>query len=152
MARTTLNLHINTMTEINRRSAECAVSRRSIIVRLLMMLMRDAHSVDMRFTNVRYQPDDPSGNWHCFSILFREDEHEFFVDLRKIYKCSISLLVAIAVERYLDEVAPIEPIKRHNYARFYNYLIQLDSVDGVMLWRIYWGFPRTEYLTPPSDH
>jgi hypothetical protein len=89
---------------------------------------------------VRYQERDPLRQWHRFSISFRKDENEFFTDLRKLGKLSVSYLVAIAVEQYLDELLR-KGTKIHNYVRFNHYAIGQRNDGGIICWELYWGEP-----------
>jgi hypothetical protein len=142
MIATTINIHISTMTALSRAAIKLNVTRREIIVRLLMRVMRDCDDYRREFSTVRYQSDDRERRWHCFSIKFKNDENEFFTDLRKLCKCSISLLVAIAVKRYLKQM--IVEIEKgvHKYAPFRYYLLQQVVVNGIICWQLYWGNPR----------
>jgi hypothetical protein len=147
MAATTINMHLDTLTSISRAAIKLKTSKRDIIVRLLMRIMREIDGFKAGFSSVRYQANDPEGRWHCFSINFKIDESEFFSDLRNFCKCSVSLLVAIAVEKYLGEM--IEELKEglHNYFRFSNYIIHREMIDGIVCWRLYWGSPMDHLRT-----
>jgi hypothetical protein len=102
--------------------------------------MRDIERLQGGFTLVRYQTRDNLKRWHCFSISLREDENEFFTDLRKLSKLSVSYLVAIAVERYLDELLK-EGESRHNYTIFTHYAVGQRTEAGIICWELYWGDP-----------
>jgi len=138
---TTLNIHLDVLSNISRAAGRLGKSRKDIIVLLLRRIMRDHHLFKHGFSTVKYQMDDDSGNWHCFHIRFREDENEFFVDLRKLTKCSVSNLVAKAVERYLAELIEDRVKSVDNYRYFSNYVLHSELIDGIISWRIYWGFP-----------
>jgi hypothetical protein len=114
-------------------------TRRDLVVMLLMKIMRDVDRFQGGFTLVRYQKRDPLKRWRCFSISFRTDEYEFFTDLRKLGKFSVSYLVAMAVERYLDEL--LDGKKRHNYFRFTHYTIGQRIENDILCWEFYWGDP-----------
>ena len=138
---TTLNIHLDVLSNISRAAGRLGKSRKDIIVLLLRRIMRDHHLFKHGFSTVKYQLDDDSGNWHCFHIRFREDENEFFVDLRKLCKFSVSCLLAKAVERYLGELQKNTEKKVDNYRNFNNYVLHREVVEGIISWRIYWGFP-----------
>jgi hypothetical protein len=121
-------------------SSRLGKTRREIVVMLLMKIMRDIEGFQGGFALVRYQERDPIKRWHCFSISFGKDENEFFTDLRKLTKFSVSYLVAIAVERYLDELFH-DGENRHNYALFTHYAVGQRTEEGIVCWEFYWGDP-----------
>jgi hypothetical protein len=140
MLRTTVNMQNSIFFKLGLAASRLGKTRRDIVVTLLMRLMSDIERFQGGFTLVRYQERDPLRQWHCFSISFRKDENEFFTDLRKLGKFSVSYMVAIAVERYLDELMR-EGDERHNYAGFTHYAVGLRLEGGIICWELYWGDP-----------
>lgn len=136
MLKTTLNINCDVITRITCASRKLNKSKRDIIVILLKCIMRDIDKFQGGFTTVKYQPDDEKGHWHCFSIRFKCDENEFWVDLRKMSKFSVSYLVAIAVDIYLDDLVKNSV---HNYAKFNKYILVKETVQGIVCWQCYWG-------------
>jgi hypothetical protein len=143
MIATSINMQIDTFTLLSRAAVQLNTSRRAIIVRLLMRIMHNISRHQGGFTSVRYQPGNSEKRWHCFSIRFKPDENEFFMDLRKLCKCSVSLLVAIAVEKYLDEMIRNKKRTVYNNIMFENYLLSRTAVDGIISWQIHWGTPKS---------
>jgi hypothetical protein len=142
MIATSINIRNEIFGTLSRAAVKLSISRRDIIVRLLMRIMRNIDKHQGGFTSVRYQPDGPGSGWHCFSIKLNPDENEFFSDLRKICKCSVSLLVAMAVEKYLNDMLEEKLKAIYNKSPFVNYIIHRELVDRVICWRIYWGVPE----------
>ena len=142
MLATTVNLHRDVLARITKVAIRTNKSRRDIIVMLLMRLMRDHHAIYRGFTTVKYQQDDGRNKWHCFHIRFRHDEYEYFTDLRKLCKCSVSLCIALAVDRYLDELT-IKFKKKivDKYQRLCNYVLRREIIEGVICLHLYWGYP-----------
>lgn len=147
MVATTLNIHVDVLSKINHAAAKFRKSRKAIIVFLLKQLMMDRRVLSRGFTAVRYQQDDDKECWHTFHIRFREDDNEYFVDLRKFSKCSVSCLLAIAVNQYIDELLLNEMKEVDNYPFMSNYVLLQDLVDGIICWRIYWGYPGEHLKT-----
>jgi hypothetical protein len=139
MIATSINMHVDTLGLISRGAAKLDISKRALIVRLLMRIMRDVGRFQRGFSTVKYQPDDNDGRWHCFSIRFKPDENEFFTDLRNFCKCSVSLLVAIAAEKYLAEILGENENEVYNNALFRNYNVRKEVTDGIIYWIISWG-------------
>jgi hypothetical protein len=63
---------------------------------------------------------------------------EYFLDLRKLMKMSVSLILAYAVEKFLDTI-----MSRNNTDnnRYRNYLIIREIIDNITRWTFIWGFP-----------
>lgn len=72
-----------------------------------------------------------------------------FIDLRKVCKRSVSLLVDIAIESYLSEVIEgftgKDKCGMDNYP-YHHYVIIGETIENVVCWRIYWGFPENLQL------
>ena len=146
MIATTLNIHVDILSKIEAAAERFKKSKRAIIVMLLKRLMLDYKLQKLAFSTVKYQDDDMEENWHCFHIRFREDENEYFVDMRKVCKLSVSHLLAIAVRRFLYRITR----KRErefvaNYPFFVNYVMGRRVIDGIISYHFYWGFPY-EYI------
>jgi hypothetical protein len=102
--------------------------------------VRDIDRYQGGFTLVKYQARDPLKRWKRFPISFRENENEFVKDLRRLSKFSVSYLMAIAAERYLEELLKAKG-KKHNYAEFPDYAVGQRISDGIICWEFYWGDP-----------
>ena len=147
MLATTLNVHHDVLAKITEIAVRHEKTLREIIVLLLKRIMDDHVGLMRGFTTVRYQSDDDRKNWHCFHIRFKHDEYEYFNDLRKVCKRSISLLISIAIDRYYDELtsAPINVVD--NYTQFNNYVLRREVVGGIITWLLYWGYPERHLRT-----
>jgi hypothetical protein len=146
--RTTLNIHVDILSRIYTAAIKLNKSHREIIILLFMRIMQNHSLLQGKFTTVKYQPDDERNKWHKFHICFKPDENEFFGDLRKFCKFSVSYLLAIAVREYLDELmGDAEKKSVDNYPYFNNYMIYREIVSGIISWRLYWGYPAEEAKT-----
>ena len=87
---------------------------------------------------VEYQKRKKRGEWHTFHWYVREDDYEYFQDLRKLRKMSVSFILAYAVEKFLDTI-----IKGHytDNNRYRNYIITREVIDNIICWRFIWGWP-----------
>jgi len=145
MIKTTLNIQKGVFEKISAAAEKLNKSRREIIVLLLMKLMRDYNSFRFRFSAVSYQPDADEDSWHCFHINYKEHEYEYFTDLRKLTKFSVSFLLRIAVYRYLDKISEGFDKPIDNYSRFKDYTVLKKEVDDFLIWTFIWGAPY-DYL------
>ena len=148
MLSTTLNIHVDVLAKITQEAARIKKSRKFVIIQLFMHIMKNYQLFMRGFSTVKYQPDDVKKNWHCFHIRFREDENEFFVDLRKVCKFSVSYLLAKAVDLYLDKLWEEDGERCvDNYRLFSNYVLHHEVVDGINSLHLYWGYPEKHLKT-----
>ena len=139
MIETTINIHIKTMEKINKISSVCNISRNKVIKNLLKRVMdKELNSFPINRC-VKYQKSDSKENWHKFHILLDVDEYEYFLDLRKLLKKSVSAIVAYAIEKYFKEMINFKIID--NYL-FKNYVIVKEIINDVITWRLFWGYPE----------
>jgi hypothetical protein len=83
--------------------------------------------------------------WRRVHVRFEADEYEYFLDLRKLMKMSLSLILSIAVDRHLDTMS-----KDTDKNRYRNYIIIKESIDEITCWRMIWGYPPSlaRYFAP----
>ena len=138
MIETTININVGTLEMINRISGIYQISRSRVIKNLLKKVMdKDLNSFSFNKC-IQYQVSDSKENWHKFHILLDTDEYEFFLDLRKFFKMSVSAIVSFAVKKYYKEIHKF--IKTDNY-RFKNYIIIKETINNLVTWKICWGWP-----------
>ena len=143
---TTVNIAAEAVSRLDRASTAVGIPRSRVIVSLLRRLVR-LGGVEARIcASVRYQRAVPGGEWACVHLCLRDDEYEWIVDMRKLFKVSVSGIVAMAIERYLDDlVSGVGGSSADNYL-LRNYLLAKEYVGGVICWKLYWGFPPPEAL------
>jgi hypothetical protein len=153
---TTLNVHVDVLQKITEQACARGVSRSEMIMFLLKKTM-DSVSNPGRFGRlVHYQGRGKSEDWHAFHIKLRVDDYEYLLDLRKLLKMSVSLILANAVERFLKKTP--KTIRSHwkkykaDKNRYQNYVIIGETISHVKTWRIMWGFPPNieKYLPGPA--
>jgi hypothetical protein len=147
--KTSLNMGTDTLTRVTWAAEQLDRPMREIVVILLRRVMRDIDRFQGGFTLVKYQKGRPGRKWHCFCIEYYEDENEFFTDLRKLSRFSLSNLVAIAAKRYLLEIVRGEKNGILKYLHYCDYLIRQQTIDGIRSWIFYWGIPEKRMNTYP---
>jgi hypothetical protein len=135
---TTLNMDIDVLQQIKQAAREKNTTCSEMIIILLNRVMDDTHSPFFLVKMVQYQESKGPGNWHRFHIQLRPDEYEFFLDLRKLLKMSVSLILAFAVKKYLKIL--IKTNSTDNYLHK-NYMMIREFVDNIKCWKFYWGYP-----------
>jgi hypothetical protein len=136
---TTLHVNKTILDKLDQSSIVIGRSRNSIIKLLIQRVMKDNQRMIKRNSRVRYQAKDLKENWKRINIVFNEYEYEYCLDLRKFLKLSVSLILAYAVLRYLDEI--LKKGKSTNNYCFCNYIFMRKIIDNVICWQIYWGVP-----------
>ncbi len=136
---TTINVNKNILEMLNNGAAITGKSRNSIIKSLIQRFMKDSQRMMKRNSRVRYQERDLKENWHRIHIVLNEYEYEYYLDLRKLYKMSVSFILAYAVLRYMDELLKQNIITDKYCCK--NYILIKKTDDGIISWQIYWGIP-----------
>jgi hypothetical protein len=136
---TTINVNKHILEMLNNGAAITDKSRTSIIKSLFQMFMKDSQRMIKTNSRVKYQEMDLKENWHKIHIVLNEYEYEYYLDIRKLYKMSVSFILAYAVLRYLDELLK-QNISTDKYC-YKNYILIKKTVDGIISWQIYWGIP-----------
>ena len=137
---TTIYVHKRILEMLNKRAEITGKSRTFIIKLLMQRVMSDNQKMIKSYSRIKYQERDVKENWHRFHVSMNEYEYEYYLDMRKFFKMSVSFILAYAVMRYLDEV-----LKRNKSADNYcyqNYIFMKEVVNGIICWQIYWGIPQ----------
>jgi hypothetical protein len=144
---TTINIHIDILNRLSRAGQVSGYSKRDIISMLMRRYSFDNTRPPILWSRVKYQKRDVKGNWQRLHLVLNPDEYEYFLDLRKVLKLSVSGCIAYAVDKFLDEI--LNKIKKFsdNY-RYKNYTFSGIIVDGIICWILYWGIPKHLITTP----
>ena len=135
---TTLNIRTDISEKIALAARLKGISRSEMIAILIKKVMDDISDPGRMGKMVQYQNRRNPDEWHTFHLQVREDDYEYFLDLRKLVKMSVSLILAYAVEKFLDKL-----LKNNNTDnnRYRNYIIIKDVIDNIICWKFIWGFP-----------
>lgn len=133
---TTVYAHITTRARIDRIRIATGTSWNDAAVMLLARFMRAKPARVKTRTAVRYQGDDRPDAWRTMHIQMSDDDYEFFTDMRKLFKMSVSLLLALAVQHY-----QCKGIKKDNnpYSR---HEIRYTIGENHITWHITWKTDR----------
>ena len=139
----TVHISKNVLEMLNK-SAEITGKTRTTIIKLLMQrVMDDCQKMLKSCSRIKYQERDVKDNWHRLHVVVNEYEYEYYQDMRKFFKMSISFVLAYAVMRYLDDIVNelLGSNKSTDKYYFRNYIFIKETVNGVICWQIYWGIP-----------
>jgi hypothetical protein len=152
---TTININIGIDEKLSRAATRTGVSKKNLISSLLRRLSMDFEQIAVPWKRISYQKRDAGKKWKPVHLNLMPDEYEFFNDLRKGCKMSISYLVVYALDKYLDEVMNEICEGSDNY-RYSNYTLSYVIYDGIVCLIHYWGMakiPLSRYfLKTLSDH
>jgi len=135
---TTINIRIDILEMISSAAQQKGISRSELITILIKKFMDDIANPGRIGKMIQYQKRCKTGSWHKFHLCVREDEYEYFLDLRKLLKMSASLILAYAVDKFLNKIMGSK--ETDNY-RYKNYIIAMEMMDNVICWKFIWGFP-----------
>ncbi len=126
-------------------------SKEALIVQSMRKVMRNYEIYERGDGRIEYQKrfDEKTGEIikkRRVKMVINEREYNYFQDMRKFFRRSISLVIAIAVRTYLAEV--IEEILKNDAEGvhpdtypFECYAIMGKCIENIPTWRIWWGVP-----------
>ncbi len=137
MIKTSVNINFERLALLENFSEKNDLSVNEIVSLLLLKIMKDGNYAVKKFTAVKYQDDDPKNHWDIMTVYFKEVDYEFFTDMRKFFKFSVSFLLAKAIDLFLDTIlSEIEEILR-NYEDSYWNIHRKEAATDV-IWNISW--------------
>jgi hypothetical protein len=137
--KTTINIHVDIFEEISLAAQLKGVSCTEVIVILIKKVM-DERGIKARLWKlIQYQERSSPDKWHPFHINWKPDMYEYSLDLKKVRKMSVSLILAYAVKKYLKILTEKGELSDNNH--YQNYIIAREIIDGVVILKSIWGFP-----------
>ncbi len=135
---TTLNIRADLLNQITEAADSRGQSRSELILWLIKKVAGEITDYGLIGQTVQYQERRASTDWHIFHIRLREDMYEYWLDLRKLLKMSVSLILAYAIKKYLNRST-----KRKDADNYLckNYIIAREVIDSIVVWKFYWGCP-----------
>ena len=100
MIHTTFNFHISTYNLLGYLAGRLNRSRSSVIKAAMQLQSGEANAEEMPAQAASYQNRDSRENWKTFHIDLTPEEYEYFFDMRKLFKLSVSFLIALALRKY----------------------------------------------------
>ncbi|MCP4131228.1 MAG: hypothetical protein GY754_09630 [bacterium] len=146
---TTIYINIELLEKVEAASRQVKMSRSDIIILLLDRVMKKKEIPLETFKQIKYQFRDLACNWKRIHVYPEAHIYESFLDMRKFFKRSVSLIIAIAINEYLDQLveelsAAEDPVDLDSYPSQYLFLARESG--GLQKFVIYWGFPEAAHL------
>jgi len=140
MIKSSVNINIGKLSLLENFSEVSKLPVNEIVALLLRKIMKDGKYSAKKFRAVKYQEIDPDKNWDTLTVYFEDVDYEFFTDMRKFFKESVSLLLSKAIDLFLDTIlSEVEEILL-NYADS-DWDIRRDDVETGVIWSIFWIKP-----------
>ena len=136
---TTINIHKEILKQLNYAAEKTGKSRSQIIMLICKKMMADEEKLEIN-RRVRNQTRDNKENWHRLHIVVYGYEYEYLLDMKKMFKVSVSFIVATAVIQYLAELLHElieQKISTDNYGFFAYCLFRYEGDNGAIRYEIY---------------
>lgn len=142
---TTVNISENTRFRIVYAARITNTSGSSVVTKIMKNVMREHDFLIEENRAVRYQEKTRGENWCKLHVALFMHDYRYFADMRNFFRCSVSLLLSYAVNKYLDKYIlsihkKLKNIEGDNYL-FNNYILTKSLFDTSICWTIYWGIP-----------
>lgn len=120
------------------------LGRSELLVPVMKMALQDHDEHLEAEGSIAYQ-ERSEGTKRRVHVKLGAMEYEFFQDMRKFFRKSISFMIAICIRRYLHIVIQnilnrLIAIHENNYPK-YRYKIFKKCIENNVFWLIYWGLP-----------
>ena len=136
--RTTVNLNLNISNLITNAALLRNLSDSEMIVILLKKVLADLQQPIRMWRLIEYQKRRPHKDWKPVHVNYNENEYEYFMDLKKISKKSLSLIITQAAEKYLQGIND----EKKNYNNLCDvYTVTQEYIYSTRCLKIIWGFP-----------
>ena len=101
---TSFYMNVVTCAKLAKALRRTGLSMHHLIVQVRYNYVKRNRRVRLTRGTVRYQNVNKRENWRLFRVSLLEEDYELFTDMRKVLKKSVSLLVALAVKKYLGGI------------------------------------------------
>ncbi len=135
MIKTSVYINVDKLLKVVEFSMANGLSYSEVITLLLRKLQLDGDCNIKKFSAVKYQDDDPDKNWVVKTVYFEEICYEFFTDMRKFFKISVSFLLAKAIDLFLTTILSEE--NQRNYTD-HDWDISRKEEKCSEIWTILW--------------
>ena len=140
MIKSSVNINIGKLSLLEKFSEVNELSINEVVALLLRKILEDGKYSARKFRAVKYQEVDPDKNWDTLTVYFEDVDYEFFTDMRKFFKESVSLLLSKAIDLFLDTILSEVKDILLNYADS-DWDIRSDDVERGVIWSVYWIKP-----------
>jgi hypothetical protein len=140
---TTVVMNGEVRAALERASRSSGETVSALIVLAMKRTMAGRGGLARAFQRVEYQ--GRGREWRRRHVSVWARDYEFFIDMRKVFKRSVSLLIALSVEWHLEAI--LEELSKtgskvtDNYL-FQSYIMCEEIIDSCVCWKLFWGIPQ----------
>ncbi len=138
---TTVNISKKNRKIIDKISNDFKISKNEVIIYLIQQYLNTINNDPKIFSRVSYQPRDSFAEWKAIHVYFSPGFYEKCSDLRKIFKLSLSYIIAIAINQYSSNN---QQNRLDNYPVQYFFFYKNNQNCSTI--SIIWGIPSQEEL------
>ncbi len=139
---TSMNVAPETIRALDEAAQTAGTTRSAMLVLVMKKLLERKKMSGNAFARVKYQKR--GGIWKRMHVSLEGRDYEYFLDMRKGFKFSVSFFVSLAVREYLEELLA-DIISNGNKIPdnylFQEYIFFHDNESPVTCWIFYWGIP-----------
>ncbi len=143
---TTINVKCVVMDRIDATAKKFSISRSKLVSLLLKRMMEGKNTDKNRFSRVKYQKRDKKSAWRRPHIMLEPDLYEKSIDMRKLYKMSVSHIIAVAYKKYFDAVVQELKNGKNTDKNRRNYICIGKKLGNIFSYTIFWDYPQEEEL------
>ncbi len=144
---TTIYIKKEYRNRLNSASAVLGISRSKVVELLIDMFIYKNEFSPKMFETVQYQEKGDKDAWSTIHAWFEPSVYENCLDIRKIYKISVSFMIAFAIDNYLDKwLRTGSPVTDNYVSGSRDYLFVEQNCEGIRHFSTFWGCPKQEYL------
>ena len=135
---TTINIRSDLLKKILQKKVTGNISLNKIVSNLLRKALNWPKNKMKTFISIKYQDKikDDELYYHKLHISLYEELYEKCLDMRKLYKLSVSFILAKCIEVYLHKLSIAEVKNTDNYHA--NYIIFTTEEDGIYSFTVLW--------------
>ncbi len=143
---TTINVKCVIIERIDATAKKFSISRSKLVSLLLKCMLEGKNTDKNRFSRVKYQKRDKKSAWRRPHIMLEPDLYEKNLDMRKLYKMSVSYLVLVAYKKYFDSVVNELKNGKSTDKNRRNYICIGKYYGNVYSYVVFWDYPPEEEL------
>ncbi len=143
---TTINIKRVVKERIDATARMLSISRSKLVSLLLKRMMESKKTDKNRFSRVKYQKRDKNAAWKRPHIMLEPDLYEKSIDMRKLYKMSVSHIIAVAYRKYFDAVVQELKNGESTDTNRRNYICIGKRLGRLFSYTVYWDYPPEEEL------
>jgi hypothetical protein len=144
---TTINIRGSLKRRIIMASHRSGKTCSDIVAIALKRVMKEVEHEMKIGTRVKYQKRRDPSEWETLHVLWLPEDYEYFTDLRKFRKMSVSYVVSYSIKKYLKQI--VDQNSTDNYPDiFTGYICIKEIIDKIPSWRLIWGRPPSIIRIP----